>query len=509
MKRNHWVLLILTCLLAAFLRFVFLEKIPLRVDGDSSKFGIEAINSWKENRLLFSTGWYGHSNVLFYLIGLFIKIFGDPLLGVRMFSALGGFLAVIAVFLLGKKIDLKVGLWAAFFLALCPFHILLSRVGTEAIWMTFFVSIIFYLLLSYKIFLVFLSGLIMGFSQYIYPGSRIIPILAVMIIAVKFFNKKTSLKKTLFIFLVLSLGFLFAYFPMIHYFVDHPDEYFARINIVGLWQSGWLGKEMVKRSLVSIFIEKIYDNYLVFWLPIKRGAHFWFFRTPYLDLFPSFIFLAGLIISLLEKKKKEMSVILFFSFFITVFFAGILTVDSPTPSRHVIVFPFIAVFVGVGIERILRISGERKFTLVFPILISVLIAGNSFFSLKRHETIDTWNYDINTQIATFAGRYLDRIDEDYQTFFLGNSNMCYSCVPTLEFLSKKKGIDLEKPLLEEIDKISQSKPSVFLILPERKEEVEILRNSQIFSGKIYEVILSNPKGEAVLYLVSDFDTESF
>jgi len=73
------------------------------------------------------------SPVYIYLLIPFIKIFGLNAWGVRLPAALSGILAVYLTYLIGKKLyNEKVGLWAAFFLAVSPWHLMLSRPAFEA-----------------------------------------------------------------------------------------------------------------------------------------------------------------------------------------------------------------------------------------------------------------------------------------------------------------------------------------------------------------------------------------
>ncbi|PIV00993.1 hypothetical protein COS54_01875 [Candidatus Shapirobacteria bacterium CG03_land_8_20_14_0_80_39_12] len=52
-----WAIFIFSCLP----RFLFLDKIPLRVDGDASRFALDGLSAWREHWSLFSTGWQGHT----------------------------------------------------------------------------------------------------------------------------------------------------------------------------------------------------------------------------------------------------------------------------------------------------------------------------------------------------------------------------------------------------------------------------------------------------------------
>jgi len=483
-----WAIFIFSCLP----RFLFLDKIPLRVDGDALRFALDGLSAWREHWSLFSTGWQGHTNFLFYLIGFFVKIFKNQLLGLRLFSVVGGNLSVVATYLLAKKLfDKKVAFWAAVFLAVCPFHLVFSRVGTEAIWTSFFAPLVAYLILESFLFSIFLAGFLIGFSQYFYPGARILPIMALFQLIILVLYSKLKIIEGLKKVAIIILGIILVYFPMINHFYHHPDEYSARVNIVGIFQSGWLVKESAKRPIVNIFWEQIKNSFQVFWLPVNSGSRFWFIRTPYLDFLPIIFFSLGIIILLISLKKIYQPLFLLGFFVLTVFFAGVLTIDSPTPSRYVIIFPFLAIIVGIGLEKMLS-KFKTKIAKIFFGIILVLSSGYSYW---RHETIDTWKYDTNTQIATFAGRYLSQKTGNYQIYFLGNNNLYYNAIPTLPFLTKKEGTDIFKPI-EKYTGINEGK-SYFIILPDRKADLGYLRKNYPL-GKSSE--FKNPLGDLLFYL---------
>ena len=156
-----------------------------------------------------------------------------------------------------------------------------------------------------------------------------------------------------------------------------------------------------------------------------------------------------------------------------------------------IIFPFLAIIVGIGLEKMLS-KFKTKIAKIFFGIILVLSSGYSYW---RHETIDTWKYDTNTQIATFAGRYLSQKTGNYQIYFLGNNNLYYNAIPTLPFLTKKEGTDIFKPI-EKYTGINEGK-SYFIILPDRKADLGYLRKNYPL-GKSSE--FKNPLGDLLFYL---------
>jgi 4-amino-4-deoxy-L-arabinose transferase-like glycosyltransferase len=493
------LLFILIFALAVFLRIVYLEDIPLLVDGDGSRFGLEGLRVWKERSPLFSTGWFGHTHALFYIIGLFIRIFNHRLIGLRVFSALGGILGVLATYLFVKEsLNKKAALWAALFLSVSPFHLVFSRVGTEAVWTTFFAPISLFLLLKKKSLNSLLAGFSAGLAQYFYPGARLIPILNIALWLILLINKKLTLRKFINCLGFYLLGFLLIYGPMIHYYSFRPVKYWERVNIVGIFQSGWLEKELAKRSAQEIFFKQIVNNLSIFHLPIKTGLA-WFYRTPFLTYLSSFFFTIGLIIGLL-KIRTWPSQLLSFYLGTGIFLGGVLTVDSPSPSRSTVLFPAIACFLGLGIERFIDFANQILRKKNFPL--AVFLAGFftvfNLYSYRQHEKIDTWQHDFNTQTATFAARYLSHFSEDYQIFFVGDSSLYYEAIRTLPFLTGKEGKDIFGPVEDELDNLDPSVQNIFIVLPQREEALEVFENE--FPWQSSQPFY-NPQGKLLFWLI--------
>jgi hypothetical protein len=495
--------------LSSLLRIVFLDKIPFRVDGDSSRIALDSIKDWQDKWPLLGTGWSGYSNISFHFIGLFLKVFGENIWGIRIFSATGGIFGVVAVYLLAKKLFRgKVAFYSAFFICFSFFHLIFSRIGLDVSWAVFFVPITIYLFLSDKWWVDVIAGLVLGFSQYFYPGVRIIPLLLlILLVDLLVFKKKTvwGVVKTL---VLTGLGFLLVYGPMINYFFSHPAEYWARSKVVGIFQSGWFEQESQIRSFFDIIFTQVKNSFLVFWVPVKTGAYFWVFKTPYLEKIASFLFSFGLLKSFLSIKRKYQYSFLLIYFFLGVTLAGVLTVNSPTASRYAMVFPVISIFFGLGIEWLIHFVPQKIKLPVIVIILTVFVA-EGLSGYWDNEFKKSFQFDTHTQIATFVGRYLENIKQNYNLYFLAEPDMYYDACPTLRFLSGREGIDFYRPIKEEREKIDLSEPYVIVIMPSRSGEIEDLKK---MNPAGYEVLLANPNGEILSYLFANFplrETNSF
>ena len=137
--KRHILVVILA--LATTLRLFNLSTNPPGLNWDEVSMGYSAYSLLQTGAdewgvkypLLFRSYGEWKSPVYIYLLVPFIKIFGLNAWGVRLPAALFGVLAVYLTYLIGRRLyGDKVGLWAAFLLAVSPWHLMLSRPGYEA-----------------------------------------------------------------------------------------------------------------------------------------------------------------------------------------------------------------------------------------------------------------------------------------------------------------------------------------------------------------------------------------
>ncbi|MEX2028034.1 MAG: glycosyltransferase family 39 protein [Candidatus Curtissbacteria bacterium] len=134
-------LLLCVLLLAACLRFYKLDSYPVSLSWDEAAIGYNAFSIAKTGQdeygekfpLLFQSFNDWKLPGYIYVDAVFVKTFGLSEFWVRFPSALFGTIAVLLTFLLFRKIlDEKVGLAAAFLMAISPWHLQFSRAAFES-----------------------------------------------------------------------------------------------------------------------------------------------------------------------------------------------------------------------------------------------------------------------------------------------------------------------------------------------------------------------------------------
>lgn len=145
MNRRQWVMFLTIVVVAAALRLTGLERTPPGINHDEASNGYDAYSILKTGQDRWGASWpvllegFGRADyrgaLYAYLIVPFHALVGPEhlILSTRLPAAIVGVLTVCGLFILvGRTSDVATALWAAFFLAVSPWHIQISRFGHEA-----------------------------------------------------------------------------------------------------------------------------------------------------------------------------------------------------------------------------------------------------------------------------------------------------------------------------------------------------------------------------------------
>ncbi|OGH04098.1 MAG: hypothetical protein A2W22_06270 [Candidatus Levybacteria bacterium RBG_16_35_11] len=220
---NLKTFLFLIVLIAAFLRFYQIGVNPPSLTWDEAAWGYNAYSlgiDGKDEFGRFLPHDYLESFGDFkppayaYLDILPIKIFGLNEFATRFPSALFGTLTVLITFFLTKRIFWKsknanfYALTSALFLAISPWHIMLSRAAFEANVATFFIICGVWLFLcgiSDRKWLLVLSAASFAISIYTFNTSRIVAPLLVIILVIASLKKLWQIKKQTIVSLIVGV----------------------------------------------------------------------------------------------------------------------------------------------------------------------------------------------------------------------------------------------------------------------------------------------------------------
>lgn len=478
---------------AAVLRLVWLDRLPFKVDGDAAAFAVGATEFLRPDPpSLIGTGWQSHTNVYFFLVSRMLLLFGRTVVGIRSLGALGGILGVVAVFALGRALwGFRAGLLAGLTLAVQPFDLVFSRVGTEVVHLTWLLPLV-----TLSIWegwrrgrwaWLLVGGMITGLSQYFYPGARLIPLLAVAQIGLLTLwppGGRRDLRRGLGALALLIMGVLLVYGPMIPHFLRYPGAYTARLRLVSITSSGWLREQLAQAPWWQVIGGQIWRAYLPFHFPVK-GPPLWYEWPQYLTSLDAALLSLGLLGVWFGRGSARWLRLYLAAYLLGgIVLAGVLTKDSPMPSRYMVFMPGVALLIGLALEQVLQQwlalvglgqarAGMRRGQALALVAALCVYSGVNLHSYLQHDTVVVTQGDPTNQQASYAARYLRTLpDQNFDILFLKTQLIYYRASPVLSFLTDKNGEDIEQPLdCAVLSQHLSSRSAVVVAPPGRVEEL--------------------------------------
>lgn len=493
------ILLIVVILLGALLRIAFLSIIPNGFFCDEAVRGYDAYSlsltqkdQYGEFLPIFTRSLddYPESSYVFLLIP-FVAIFGLTEFAVRLPAAILGILTIVAIYFLAKEIfNRKIGLLAAFFLAISPWHIQFSRSAMAGYTlMTFlFCLALFFFIKSIKgrpKFL-YLSAVIFSLSLYSYYAARVFIPLFLIGIVIIFFRELMQIKKQA---LISGLLILCVLVPLSLF---------------------WLSPKGMARA-TECFILSLPLNicfYLLYFNP-----NFLFFKGDpqlvhsiinmgQLYLFETITVLAGIAGVLKGIIKKEYGLLLLWLVLFP--FPAFLT-GAENAARSIIGAPLFAILTAFGLFTLGSFFTSRKSRTIF-IISSVLVITLSFAQYCKNYFIDYpkygashWQYGMREAI-NFAEK------SPYDCIIVSNS-LCFAHVFVLFYTKfsprdchltmKKRTFSFGKYHIRFVsDKLKIEEPCLLIIEPYEMSKL----SGKNFKYKVLHTI-KDPTGKEVIRLV--------
>ena len=294
--------------LAGVLRLGLLGSYPAWLDYDTAQNGWIALTLWEQlpthgiQPVLLDWA-TGNETAYIYLVGASLKLLGISVEALRLPSALVGTLTVAAIYLLGRVLlSARVGLAAAFFAALCPWHILHSRMATRPILTALFVALGLLLLQRGLVaqsrrrawaWLVG-CGLLLGAGLHGYEAFRLFPLVVAAVLVWTRWRQQQLRRGLLELVVVATCAFLVT-LPIFIFALRHPEAYMEHVSansMIYAMQEAGSPMPLLTNLVLTL-------GFMVFALP--SGPHQDYPQAlPLLLLSP--LFLAGLGGLLLARK---------------------------------------------------------------------------------------------------------------------------------------------------------------------------------------------------------------
>ncbi len=491
---DRWEILGLLALslIALLVRLVKLDEIPYVLTGDEASMGREALKVISGDLANpFALGWFSHPTLYYFLLALPLKLFGQNIFALRILSPFAGALSVTLTYVFARRAwGRPVALASAFLLTGYHFHIHFSRLALNNIWDPLFAILVLGLLWSgwktrnRRKYL--LSGVCLGLGQYFYTGARLLLVLVAGLLVYWLLTKRRKLWEERGNLAAALLVAIVVCIPLFLFSVRHPDDYFARMNQLGIIQSGWLEREAIAtgRSATSLFSEQVWRSALAFNYTVDPT--FWYRPgIPLLRFWPSIFFIFGLGIAIAASKKTSYFILLLWLGG-TMIFAGALLENPPSSQRYVIAAPAVCMLVALALVQLAKrlrhlLGGRREVWLGVALILALLF---SFSDLGFYFSDYSPRSDlggVNTEVAQRVSEYLVDLGPDWRVYFFGSPRMGISRehgFPSVAFLAPDAdSYDVTEPMSDFAHLPDLQFPATFIFLPERAFELNMVREA--------------------------------
>lgn len=445
MKKNLLILLFIV-IIAAFLRFYQLGVNPPSLTWDEASWGYNAyslgINGKDEFGRFLPINYlesFGDFKppMYAYLDIIPVKVFGLNEFAARFPSALFGVFTVILTYFLVKRIFWKsknsnnYAIFSSFFLAISPWHILLSRAAFEANIATFLIILGIWGFLAGiqdKKWYLIISSLSFALSMYTFNTPRIVSPLLIIFLVVVFRKKILELKKEFII--ALMVGFI-VFIPTFRFlFTPQAGLRFKEVNIfsdIGVVKTsnqqiandnGSVVSKIIhnRRVLYSLeYVKHYFDNLSPGFLFIKGDGNPKFSSQDVGQMYIwDIIFFVGGILLILKKREDNWWIVPLW------LIIGIIPAATARETPHALrietTLPTFQILVSYGFVNLILNSkhylGKSKYA-IFSIIFFLLFLNffyfyHNYFTHYSSQYSGEWQYGYKDSI-----NYVKSVEKNY------------------------------------------------------------------------------------------------
>lgn len=467
-------------MLAAAIRFYELGNIPRVLDGDEGSVGNFArstINGALANPFAL---WENFGALYLQLINLSMRFFGYNSFGLRLIPALGGILAVPAVYLLARWLGgQRVAFISAFMIAVSHSHIHFSRISSVAyIQDTWLIPFELYFLISglekRQSWRMALGGVILAIHYSFYLTSQIMTTLVFVYMLILFIFHQAWLKERISQVFAFWGGFLVMIPPALAYAYQNPNEFVGRLASAGTFQTGWLETTMQStgQNAFQLLLGRVVHAFLsLFYYP---ALDFYGSPSPMLSMVSSVLFFAGMGI-VLYRIRKPANLLLLGYFWGTTVAIGIFALPPSADSyRMLMALPAAVIMAALGFDQILEMIGLgwNHFKVAYTATATVILVSLMAFNLWTYyaEFAGQCRFATNMpgRFGTYLGLQLQEIQNEQRVYLLSNNIYFYGSHPATYFLSSRPVINSNDP----IDTLDVVSGETIIASPDRLDELE-------------------------------------
>lgn len=466
-------------LLSAAVRLSALSTLPTTLSGDEASAGLSAVNfltgradNW------FSIGWFSFPSLFYALQSVAVRLFGQTIFALRVWTALAGAVTVGGLYVLARALfDRTTALMAAVLLAASHLHVHFSRIGLQNTWDGLFTALALAgLWLGWRHawrggFV--LCGVALGLGQYFYVTFRALPLLVLLWALGMAVAAWPTFRQRLPDLVLAAHVALVVVLPLALYFVANPLEFNAPLQRVSVFD-GWLAARSAETGLTpaALLARQVAVSAAgITHVPLQ---HWYTPGVPLLAPPAAALFVLGVLWSAANFDRRYALLLLPIG---AVVVAGGLSQDPPASQRYVIVATLAPVFVALPLSQTVRWLGAAGSRLrvagtVGAVLVAVLLAAGDA-NLYFRELYQARGYVLggyNTETAMFLADYLAPLPA-HDIYFFGWPRMNYDSIASVPYLAPQHaGISVMEPL-PGAPSWALDRPTLFVVLPERQGDL--------------------------------------
>jgi hypothetical protein len=451
-NRNEILIVMLIALCAAATRFYRLGEVPRVLDGDEGSVGLFAKATGAGTLANPFALWENFGALYMQLINVSMKLFGETPLGLRLMPAVGGVLAVPAVYLLARRIGgRRIALIAAVMIAISHSHLHFSRIASVAyIQDTWLIPLELYFLISglekKESWRTALGGILLAVHYSFYLTAQIITALVILFMLIAFAAYRAWFRERISQALVFWGGFLLMILPSALYVSRHPNEFLNRLGSSGTFQTGWLQSTMqaTGQSAVEALSARVLHAFLA--LIYYPAYDFYGSPTPMMSMISSALLLTGLGIILWRIRNPSYLLLNGYFWGATVAVGLFALPPSADSYRMLMALPAAVIIAALGLDQILEIInlGWNQARAAYTFTVAALLTSLLFFNL--------WTYyaefagqcrfasDSPGRFASYLGSELQEIDNENQVYLLSDEVYFHGSHPSTLFLSRNRSV---------------------------------------------------------------------
>ena len=466
--------------IAAIVRFYNLGDIPRVLDGDEGNVGNFARATSDGGLANPFALWENFGALYLQLINLAMKFFGYNAFGLRLLPAIGGVLAIPAVYLFARWLGgRRIALIAAFMLAISHSHIHFSRISSVAyIQDTWLIPFELYFLISglekRQSWRTALGGVLLAIHYSFYLTSQIITALVLVYMLIAFVFYRAWFKERISQALAFWGGFLIMIPPSLVYIYQNQNEFINRLGSSGTFQTGWveMTMEATGQSAAQLLFGRVVHAFLsLFYYP---ALDFYGSPSPMMSMMSSVMFFAGMGI-VLWKIRNPANLLLLGYFWGATAAIGIFALPPSADSyRMLMTLPAAVIMAALGFDKVLEIIGIgwSQVKIAYAVTTSFVLLSLLFFNLWTYysEFAGQCRFATNLpgRFGTYLGIELQELDNENRVYLLSNDIYFHGSHPATFFLSLRPVINFTDP----VDSLDAVSGETIIAPPDRIEELE-------------------------------------